>query len=244
VKQLKAYANKQFKSLAEDLESYRHLQDPEVLHKIRVEIKKIKVVLNLINYALKKFKGHQHFIPFRAIFRKAGAIRQPEVLYKLLLLYQVSGIMDRQIPRSAKLDKLSKAFQKEVPLSIEAVKTQKKKIKKYFNQVLKDDARKYVKKKRRELERLLFPTFNKAGLHKARKICKEVVYLHWVDNLPKPDPFFNEVENMIGQWHDKQVLLPIVKKNKAIDEVNKLSTACQEDLINLKKLVSHYYDKP
>lgn len=244
MKQLKAYANKQFKSLADDLESYRHLQDTEVLHKIRVEIKKIKVVLNLINYSVKKFKGHQHFIPFRTIFRKAGAIRQPEVLYKLLLLYQVGGVTDGQIPRSTKLDKLSKAFQKEVPLFIESEKKQREKIKKYFDQVSKDNARKYVKKKRRELEQLLFPTFNKTSLHRARKICKEVVYLHWVDNRPKPDPFFNEVENMIGKWHDKQVLLPILKKNKATDEVSKLSTACQEDLINLKKLVSHYYDKP
>jgi CHAD domain-containing protein len=244
VKQLKVYANKQFKALKDDLESYHHLQDSEVLHKIRVEIKKIKVVLNLINYGVKKFKGHQRFIPFRTIFRRAGAIRQPEVLYKLLLLYQIGGVADEQIPKSKKLDKLSKAFQKEVPLFIESIKAQKKKIKKYFDQLAKDDTHNYVKKKKRELERLLFPTFNKAGLHKARKICKEVVYLHWVDNQPKPDPFFNEVENIIGQWHDKQVLLPIVKKNKAVDEVSKLTTASQEDLINLKKLVSHYYDKP
>jgi CHAD domain-containing protein len=243
VKQLKVYANKQFKALKEDLESYHHLQDPEVLHKIRVEIKKIKVVLNLINYCVKKFKGHRHFIPFRTIFRKAGAIRQPEVLYKLLMLYQIGGVTDEQIPRSKKLDKLSAAFQKEVPLFIGSVKTQKKKIKKHFDQVAKDNAHRYVKRKKQELEQLLFPTFNKAGLHKARKICKEVVYLHWIDNQPKPDPFFNEVENIIGQWHDKQILLPIVKKNKAVDEVSKLTTASQEDLINLKKLISHYYDK-
>jgi CHAD domain-containing protein len=244
VKQLKTFANKQFKNLTDDLESYHHLQDPEVLHKIRVEIKKIKVMLNLINYSVKKFKAHQHFIPFRTIFRRAGEIRQPEVLYKLLLLYQVGGVKDGQIPRSKKLDKLSKAFQKDVPMFIESVKTQKKKVKKCFEQVSKDDALNYVKKKRRELERLLFPTFNKAGLHKVRKICKEVIYLHWVDHQPKPDPFFNEAENIIGQWHDKQVLLPIVKKNKAVDEIGKLTIACQEDLINLKKLVSHYYDKP
>lgn len=244
MKQLKVYANKQFKNLQADLESYRHLQDPEVLHKIRIEIKKIKGVLNLINYGVKKFKGHQHFIPLRTIFRKAGDIRQPEVFYKLLLQYQVDGVNDGQIPKSKKLDTLSAAFQKEVPLFIESVKEQKKKIKKYFDQVAKDDAHNYLKRKKRELERLLFPTFNKAGLHKARKICKEVVYLHWIDNQHKPDPFFNELENSIGQWHDKQVLLPIVKRNKAVDDASKLTTASQENLINLKKLISHYYSKP
>jgi CHAD domain-containing protein len=244
VKQLKTYANKQFKCLTENLEGYHHLQDPEVLHKIRVEIKKIKVLINLMNFCVKKFKGHQHYIPFRAIFRKAGEIRQPEVLYKLLLLYQVSGVADEQIPKSKKLDTLKAAFQKGATLFIDSVRTQKKKIKKYYDQVSKSEARKYLKTKRRELKRLLFPRFNKAGLHKARKICKEVVYLQWIDSPRDLNPFFNEVETIIGQWHDKQILLPMVKKNKGTDEVSILTAACQKDLVNLKSLVSHYYDEP
>jgi len=243
VKKLVVYSNKQFKSLTADLKSYHHLQDPEVLHNIRVSIKKIKVALNLTNYAVKKFKGHQHFIPLRTIFRKAGAIRQPEVLYQLLLQYQVGGVTDEQIPRSNKLDKLCYNFQKDAPVFIESVKTKRKEIKKYFEQVSKEEARKYVKKKRRELKRFLFPTFNKKNLHTARKICKEVVYLNWVENSSKPDPFFYEVENIIGQWHDKQVLLPIVRKNKEGNEVSRLAAACQEDLVKLKNLVSHYYTR-
>jgi CHAD domain-containing protein len=251
VKQLKSYAKKRFKNLKQDLKSYGRLQDPEVLHRIRVEIKKIKVLINLIDFSVKNFKGHQHFIPLRTIFRKAGEIRQPEVLYKLLLLYQIGNVSDAQIPKSKVMDRLSKAFQKKASTYIEAVNEQEKKIKKYYSKVSKTEAEKYLKKRKRELEHLLYRDFNKKELHKARKICKEIVYLptgkaglHWIDNSKEPDPFYTEVENRIGQWHDKQALLPILKKKKAVDEVTKLMAASKEDMINLKELVVHYFDNP
>jgi DNA-binding protein H-NS len=68
-------------------------------------------------------------------------------------MYQISGVADAQIPRSKKADKLSAAFQKEASPFIESVKAQKRKIKKYFDQVTKEDTRKYVKNKKRELKR-------------------------------------------------------------------------------------------
>jgi CHAD domain-containing protein len=244
VKQLKSYAKKQFKNLKRDLKSYRRVQDPEVLHSIRVEIKKIKVLINLINFSVKKFKAHQHFVPLRTIFRKAGEIRQPEVLYKLLLRYQIENVSDTQIPNSKAMDRLSKAFQKKVSTHIEVVSEQEKKIKKQYSKISKSVAKKYLKKRKWELEHLLYRDFNKRELHKVRKICKEVVYLHWIDNSKEPDPFYTELEDRIGQWHDKQEVLPIVKKSKATEEVAKLIAASKGDLINLKELVSHHYDIP
>jgi hypothetical protein len=244
VKQLKSYSKKRFKNLKQDLKSYGRLQDPDVLHRIRVEIKKIKVLINLIDFSVKKFKGHQHFVPLRTIFRKAGEIRQPEVLYKLLLLYQIENVTDTQIPKSKVMDRLSAAFQKKASASIETVNEQEKKIKKQYNKVSKTEAEKYLKKRKRELEHLLYHHFNKKELHKARKICKEIVYLHWIDNSKEPDPFYTEVEDRIGQWLDKQVLLPILKKKKAVGEVTKLMAASEEDMINLQELVTHYYDTP
>jgi CHAD domain-containing protein len=242
VKQLKSYSKKRFKNLKQDLKSYGRLQDPEVLHRIRVEIKKIKVLINLIDFSVKKFKGHQHFVPLRTIFRKAGEIRQPEVLYKLLLLYQIGNVPDAHIPKSEIMDKLSKVFQKKTSTYVEVVNEQEKKIKKQYGKVSKTEAKEYLKKRKRELEHLLYRDFNKKELHKVRKTCKEIVYLHWIDNSKEPDLFYTEVEDRIGQWHDKQVLIPILKKKKVVDEVTKLMASSKEDMMNLKELVTHYYD--
>lgn len=241
MKQLISYGRKRFKTLTRSLQSYGHLQDPEVLHEIRVEVKKIKVLLNLVNASEKKFKGHQQFIPFRTIFRRAGEIRQPEVVYKLLLRYQIGGVKDGQIPKSGKSDKLILAFQRETSGFIETVKSQKKRIGRYVEKISKTDARKYLKKKRREVERLLFPSFRNENLHMARKITKEVIYLCWLDRKLNQDTFYKDIEDIIGVWHDKQVLLPILRKAKAMDEVTRLKESSKIDLRNLKKRVREYY---
>lgn len=226
----------------EALSSYQHIQDPEVLHQIRVEIKKIKAVLNVINYCVGKFKGHQHFLTFRTIFRQAGAIRQPDVFYKLLLQYQISGVVDAQLPSEKEINALSVTFQKTVPQLNKTIESEKKELHKYYDKIESRDAKDYLKKQRVELTHYLFPRITKTSLHKVRKIVKEILYLHRVIRHRKPAAFYNEAEYIIGQWHDKQMLLTIVRKSNQTDEINKLVSACKADLIHLRSIVSNYYN--
>jgi CHAD domain-containing protein len=46
-----------------------------LIHKLRIEIKKIKALLNLINRCSEKFKKRKIFEPFKSIYRQAGKIR-------------------------------------------------------------------------------------------------------------------------------------------------------------------------
>ncbi len=241
MKRLRSYTNKRFRSLTKNLESYGQLRDPEVLHAIRVDVKKIKVVLNLMDASVKKFKGHRQFIPFRTIFRRAGEIRQSDVLYKLLLLYEISGVPDSEIPKAGKSDVLSGAFQKEVPQFMTIVKLHKKKLVKVAGSVDKAEAKKYLKKKEYQIKQLLFPSFSLKDLHKARKIAKELIYLRWLEDRSRNDAFYKDVEKIVGLWHDKQMLMPVLRKNKAADELKRLKTTSKADLATLKaKIAKHY----
>ncbi len=196
MKKLQSYAIKRFKSLTDSLKSYQQVEDPEVLHLIRLESKKIKSMLNLLKYGLSKFKAHKHYIPFRTIFRRAGEIRQPEVIYKLLLQYQIDGITDSQIPKTGQVEGLKLKFRGDVPQFKALVSAQKKRLKKYIKALSKKKTRKYIIKRRLELKGLLFPHFHSASLHKTRKIIKEVIFLQWMDN--KSVPFFKKTEKIIG----------------------------------------------
>ena len=99
---LRKYTLIRFANLEKLLREYAMEPDLQKLHGIRVEVKKIKVILGLINTSVKGFHGHRHFIPLREIFRKAGQIRQPQVFYELLMRYEVQGVTDAQIPGSAR----------------------------------------------------------------------------------------------------------------------------------------------
>lgn len=243
MKKLNLYADKRFEKLLDYLNNYRHIQDPEMLHQIRVEVKKIKTLLHLTEFSVKKFKSHRHFIPIRIIFRSAGEIRQLDVLYRLLLQYQIAGIPDSQIPNADKMNSMSAAFQKSVPHFLKLVKIEQKRVTKYFHKVKKSDAMDYLKRKNDELQRSLFPRFRKTDLHKVRKNAKELLYLQSFNDHRKANVFYKKVDQLIGQWHDKQLLLPVLRKCKAVADVTKLQELSKSDLTQLKTTVSRYYDK-
>ena len=241
MKELKTYATKRFKGLTDSLDSYHHVEDPEVLHLIRLESKKFKSIINLLQYGVKSFKGHKHYIPFRTIFRRAGEIRQPEVIYKLLLQYQIGGVADSQIPKTDQVERLTLIFRDDVPKFKALVRTQRKRLKKYLEALSKKKARNYVTKRRLELKALLFPDFQSASLHKTRKIIKEVIFLKWIDK--KSITFFKKIEKVIGKWHDKQVVLEILNSDTYKSQASVLIAACQEDLTILERTIHSFYGK-
>jgi CHAD domain-containing protein len=243
MKKLNSHAGKHFKALNDSLMSYHQVDDPEVLHSIRLELKKVKSIINLLQYGLPDFRGHKYYIPFRNIFRRAGEIRQSEVIYKLLLQNQIGRITDSQIPNADQEERLISAFKKDVPTFITTVTTQRSKLKEYIKNLTGKTARKYLTKRRRQVKRLLFPVFEPASLHKTRKITKEIIFLRWVDKRKSSVAFFKKIEDKIGQWHDKQILLKILNSAQYLDQSAILIASCREDLVNLKMAIQTHYGK-
>ena len=95
MKRLEEYTQSEIKSLINHLRDYGRHGKPNALHKIRVDIKKIKAILAVLNGSLKRFKAHKNFIPLRSIFRKAGSIREPDVLAQMLKQYKVDETVER-----------------------------------------------------------------------------------------------------------------------------------------------------
>ena len=243
MKRLKQYANKRFKNLETHLASYQQTPDVEILHKIRVEIKKLKALLQLINYCARKFRAHKTFLPLRTIFRKAGEIRQPEVFYRLLLLYQIKGVRDESIPKAKYSDRLSKALVKQIPIHIKSVVAQEKIVEKYVEKVTMDCIKKYLKRRKKQLRSELYPKMRQDRLHKSRKTMKEIIYLSGIvkGGDKKLDKFYHHAEALVGQWHDRQMLTFELIRNKKTSEVKRLTTENEADIKHFKKIVSRYY---
>lgn len=238
---LKKYLDKRFEKLKHLLKGYHHLHDRDTLHHLRIEIKKIKTIINLIHFSHPKFKRHANFIPFRSISRKAGEIRESEVLYQLLLTYEIDGVVDEYIPKSIEADQLSIDFQKKVPEFVDIVRKRKNKLLKNYKEVSTDSYHEYVKKCKRQLKPLLFPNLQRTKLHAARKLIKEILHLRELGGRAKKDMFLRNAENLIGQWHDKQVLLLLLNKIKRTEKANQLRAKSRQDLLELKKVTTHYY---
>jgi len=208
------------------------------LHDIRIDIKKIKAVLTLIDDSRKKFRGHRRFLPFRSIFRKADAIRQSEVLASLLTKYPEEG---RQLPQA---EHPLETFESEVPTYLQTVKAQSKKLKPYLKKIKRHDIGRYLKHQYEKIESKLYPHVILKDIHKTRKSIKAVLFIAGsTDHLKKKrEKFYDTLQDAIGGLHDKQLLLQWLNENGG-DHQNHpaLRSACARDIRQIRHLTADFY---
>ncbi|MBK8551588.1 MAG: CHAD domain-containing protein [Ignavibacteria bacterium] len=243
MKQLKKYADNQYRALTELLSVYELTMDQEVLHRIRVELKKIKAIFHLISYCTGKFNVSKEYSSLKIIFRKAGRIREIDVANKLYQDYHIKNIKGS---KTEDQDKLISEFRQNIPVYKKTVTGSHKKLEKYFERVNSDCYKKYLNIKKEELQKQIYPLMIESKLHKSRKIIKEIYYLSGISRWRKNnlDPFYNEVQDIIGKWHDKQMLMSLIHKHDADSSgnvVKKLNLKSRSDLKTIEKLIKKFY---
>jgi CHAD domain-containing protein len=245
MKSLLIYSKKRFKSLSKHLLAFSNDAQPECLHAIRLEIKKIKTLLHVTNFSVKGFKKQKHLAPFRTIFKKAGEIRQDDVFEKLALDYTMNEVSQNLERNNRRHIKLISDFQREIPAFQMTIKNEKGKLAHFFKKVKPSGFRKYLNLKRDELKELLYPKVHQRELHKTRKILKEIIYLSSVTEQLNKELllFYGQLQTLIGQWHDKHTLISLLKRQSNLIELDRLNENSSKDVGYIKRLVSKFYSK-
>jgi len=238
MKSLTRYTKKRLKRIDRLLNSFPESQDQEVLHLIRLEIKKVKALLRLIHYNDKSFKERTLFIPFRSIFRDCNIIREPQVLHSLIVKYT----KDQALPIPYSSINVQQ-FIEHVPVYLKKVKKPTRLILLKIKRIKSSTYHRYLKKKKREL-RNASRIISTRSLHSYRKLIKEIYYLLCVNSINKSiDPFFKKCDGLIGAWHDKSIVIQKIRKITPLqnDLIKKLQNEKRADLTSLKKLIKNYY---
>jgi len=239
MKRLKKFASKPFRALTEHLKAVPVNHDTETLHQVRIDIKKIKAVLKLTHDSRKKFRSQKYFLPFRAIFRKADAIRQSEVFASLLKKYPEEG---RQLPQTEHPP--LETFESNVPDYLHTVKAQAKKLKPYLKKIKGHDIGRYLKHQYRKIESKLYPHLALKDIHKTRKSIKATLFIAGsTDHLKKKkEKFYDTLQEAIGDLHDKQLLLQLLKKNDGDrQDHHAIRSACAHDIRHIRSLAAGFY---
>jgi CHAD domain-containing protein len=240
VKKLRKFSKNVIKELVNHLHHYEISQEEERLHQIRVEVKKLKALIGLIHYSQRKFKGHLAFLPFRNIFRKAGAVREPDVLRKLS---EKTDMKRLKVKGSSPTDP-SETFIDDIPFFIETIRKEWKTLKPHSRKISKNDFKRFFDSNMAEIESNLWPELSMKDIHKIRKTIKIVLYLSKIKNYlsGSEKAFFSRMEQMIGQLHDQQILLQALKKDHVDPlEIKKVTDRCEKDEEKIKMLVAKYY---
>lgn len=242
MKTLKKYVSKRASNLKSLLVSAKYSDDPEILHQIRLEIKRLKAVLDLLHFGDPGFAAHKTFIPLRKIFRYAGKIREPSELRKHLIRFTTDTAVVTMISMAS--PNVIKNFRKSISGFVKDVKKVERKVLKRSKHIDQKILKDYLLSLHKTIKKDLYPKLNPFTLHGTRKVIKELIYLSSLSRKQKNIPsFYTETENRIGQWHDKQLVLQLLIPNPAANKeaIRTLQQSCDQELQQLDRMVATYY---
>ena len=232
------------------LEKPKRLYTPATFHKLRVELKKLDAFFDLIKFSSKDFKRKKTFKPFKLIFNHAGKVRELQVEEAMLKKYFLNNLLTGY---SNSLKKLRLQEQKDY-FSIANKKLVSELKKKYrvivpfVAQMDKKKVKNYMKKKKNKIEKLLSQdTLETPQVHALRKRLKKFNYNKKsldLDKQKKSLPNKDVLPELMGKWHDCQVVIKHLKKSMNTTGINpKEVTQCETVKANISSDSQDLFNK-
>lgn len=203
------YCDKRWKGIGLQLNILNEAEDPEAIHSLRLEIKKIRALAVL----LREISGNEKQYStkaLRSVFQLAGRIRLAELNLKTLADFNFSQPALEQDER-----KLAALGFELIKARAEAFLEETESGKKQFTNSIRDikncELRSWFNKSFNDLSIFFLWPIQKEGLHEKRKNIKEVNTIlkicpnSLVQELEPDQQYLDNLQELIGQWHDLSV---------------------------------------
>ncbi|MGV3686075.1 MAG: CHAD domain-containing protein [Daejeonella sp.] len=242
------YFEKEWKELQRSLKAWYNDEEPEDLHRFRVQVKKLRAFITLAESDRDKHPLKKRFKPVRRIFKRAGEIRDAYL--------HVNMIRDMKLGRMDILKEQCE-IQNKAGKEFEACK-------KDFFKDLKESHRSLIKKIRsindahiirhynlllqQIAKRLVNPKFDNE-LHGCRKLLKSLIYNYKLAQ-PVIDPPINEdylqdIQAAIGEWHDQAMVIDFFDRRGVKHQAAIIGLKKQEQKLKaaVRKLGKDFYQR-
>lgn len=195
------------------LETRREVRKKSV-HELRVALKRYKAFLQLLAATDPHFPLEESLDRLRAVFKKAGKLRNAEIEWDLLLDADPKAARKLQ----KKVDKYQKSFESfELAYSLADIREISAQVRAYMQGLtepaIRDRIRTYLYQ---QAETILLLGENglakKSRLHELRTHLKELLYNLEVLSREKAPVLkqLDELQNALGKWHDLEITRQIV----------------------------------
>lgn len=241
-KRQKKYLSKKEKDWLIQLRAFGESSDPEALHRLRLDVKKVKAFVQMVKACSDK-RVSKDFGLLKKMFRQAGKVR--EANNNLQLLEQFHS-----------MPAAYKAEQGEIGASAAGE--------------FKEHIGEYLKKGKKAGRRLLADvqavrtscikdwyagrliragvllTASGERLHEARKKIKELLYVlrllpqSLVEELRLDKDYLNTLQELIGQWHDMAVIVSTYAGREGADS-QAMVRECRDREAEVRELARDFY---
>lgn len=247
--EFRVYAEKQMSSALHLLEEYNSASDKEVLHQLRVGLKKVKAVLDYLRTLHpKKIKSLRKKL--QLVFHAAGFLREAQLRFDWLKGKQFL-ILIQHASMKQKISEEEELFVTQKKDHLKLLKSISVELDSYLKEVEEKDLRRYALALKREFE--MQSQVAKEGWHGLRKLIKQLLYAHhWLAEQDKIKVLtvaaykrLDQLQEKIGAWHDAVDLLEwladgqfFLSKDKSVkQQFNKAFALVQKDIEVKEKAV-------
>ncbi len=239
------HLDKEWKIMNAHLKAFLETGDQEDLHKFRVQIKKLKAMLNLFESTSDYHRLMKHFKPVRKIFKTAGQIRDAHTNLQLGEQYELKNELFEN-GQQLIIEQGTNEFRQKRKEIVKTIKNAHKELKKQLFSVHNKSITDFYKK---QLE-LIAVNFTVSGftedMHTNRKLIKILVYNHKIadkalnGSLPFNAEYLDKLQDAIGKWHDNIVAAELFSS----PELNDKPVATKINRINagVKRTISALAD--
>lgn len=210
----------------------------ETFHSLRVEIKKINSLFELVNKLSKDFKKHKTFELFDSFFQRAGKIRELQIEDLFLIKYSDNTTIKnyRHALQEKELDEKREFFILQKKIDKLLFEKTYAEVDSFLKKLDSQQVFDYLNKKRKKLQQnfLELPLRTKR-MHKIRKELKQILSVEKMVDCNRGKKKSDQqiiLSELLGQWHDGVVIA------KHLKNVSRSSEAGEEDVLMFKKISS------
>lgn len=219
--------------------------DSGTYHQLRVEIKKLNALSDLVKYCNKKFDQKKYFRPFKKIFKKSGRVRELQLEESVLKKYGQYSIENYLAKVKANVKKAKNDFYSVINKKRTIkIKEAFKNMALFIKDIHKNEVNNFIENERKKINELIQQSpLKPAQVHELRKRLK-VDFYNWEsldqaceDKLKAED----DLQKVLGKWHDGTIMNNYLEKSimkEKIDsaELKQLLQIDEEIILNTRQL--------
>jgi CHAD domain-containing protein len=247
---LKKYLKKRKESIITLLKKPRHLYTPNTFHDLRVEIKKLKAIHEIINFCSPEFKSNKVFKPHKQIFKQAGKVRDIHIEEAMLKKYFNTNLLKeyRSDLRGHRLKEQDNYFSILNKKSLTKLNKTYRKIRSFIDVVSKKKVTEYLNKEKKKITKLQNHLL-KSQAHELRKLLKTFNYNLKILASNKQNKLLQleTLTELLGKWHDGVITVTNLKKaikdrsinEKEVTQIKKIEFKILSDNTKLFNEIKH-----
>ncbi len=210
----KAYFSDQWEQMLTHFKAFINTDDQEELHLFRVQVKKLRAMLELLDADSTKHYLSKDFKPVRKIFRHLGEIRNAYIHLQLGVRYQfkneefLMGQLHEIEKGTSEVKELGRKYLKTIKIANDKIDDDLKSV---DNDVIVE----FYKTKLFEISAAFGNLQFNDELHNARKQIKILIYNRKIarkaleGKLEIDNNYLDKLQSRIGDWHDNVLALEL-----------------------------------